>query len=54
MKIAMQTARLPGDSLREKFTFARTFGFDGVEINLSPDDDLANRIDELQDAAAAF
>ena len=53
MKIAMQTARLSGDSLREKFTFARTFGFDGVEINLSPDDDLANRIDELQDAVEA-
>ncbi|MCC6704970.1 MAG: sugar phosphate isomerase/epimerase [Thermomicrobiales bacterium] len=53
MNIAMQTARLPGDSLLEKFQFARTFGFDGVEINLSPTVDLADIVDELNEASAA-
>jgi sugar phosphate isomerase/epimerase len=53
VKIAMQTARLPGDTLREKFQFARTFGFDGVEVNLSPDQPLDAQVDALNEASAA-
>jgi sugar phosphate isomerase/epimerase len=53
MKIAMQTARLPGDTLREKFQFARTFGFDAVEVNLSREIDLGTQVDALNDARAA-
>lgn len=53
MKIAMQTSRLPGDTLREKFSNAREYGFDGVEVNVNPEFDLGEHIDELLAASEA-
>jgi sugar phosphate isomerase/epimerase len=52
MKLGIQTSRLPGDSLVEKFTNARVFGFDAVEVSIGPDFDLRERFDEVRRASA--
>lgn len=53
MKIGIQTARLPGDSLNEKFANAKRYGFDGVEVNVNPEFDLGEHVDELKAASEA-
>lgn len=53
MKLAIQTARLPGETLREKFTNARDYGFDGVEVNINPEFRLADHVDSLLAASEA-
>lgn len=53
MNLAIQTSRLPGETLIEKFTAAGDFGFDAVEVNVGPGFDLAQRIDEVRDVVAA-
>lgn len=53
MKLAIQTARLPGESLAEKFSNARDYGFDGVEVNINPEFALADHVDELLAATDA-
>jgi sugar phosphate isomerase/epimerase len=51
VKIGIQTARLPGDSLKEKFANAGRYGFDGVEVNVNPEFDLGDHVDELKTAS---
>jgi sugar phosphate isomerase/epimerase len=53
VKLAIQTSRLPGASLLERFRSAGRFGFDGVEVTVGPDFDLAEQLDEVRDAARA-
>jgi len=53
MRLAIQTSRLPGDSLDEKFTNARRYGFDGVEVSIGPTFDLSERFEEVKSASAA-
>jgi sugar phosphate isomerase/epimerase len=50
VKLAIQTSRLPGDSLGAKFANARRYGFDAVEVNIGPDFGLAEHLDELRHA----
>jgi sugar phosphate isomerase/epimerase len=52
VKLAIQTSRLPGDSLVDRFRNAARFGFDAVEVTIGPDFDLAEHLDEVQDAAS--
>lgn len=52
MKLAVQTSRLPGTTLVEMFTAAGDFGFDAVEVNVGPEFNLAQRIDEVKEAVA--
>jgi sugar phosphate isomerase/epimerase len=51
MKFAIQTARLPGETLKEKFANAKRYGFDGVEVNVGPDFDLGDHAPELSAAS---
>src|SRR5688572_25666819 len=51
MRLAIQTSRLPGDSLGDKFANAGRFGFDGVEVNIGPEFDLAEHFDEVREAS---
>jgi sugar phosphate isomerase/epimerase len=53
MKLGIQTARLPGETLDEKFANAKAFGFDGVEVNVNPEFDLGDHVAELQAASAS-
>jgi sugar phosphate isomerase/epimerase len=51
MKLGIQTSRLPGDTLDEKFANAGAFGFDAVEVSIGPDFDLAARFDDIRRAS---
>ncbi len=51
MKIGIQTARLPGESLDEKFVNAKQFGFDAVEVNVGPAFDLSEHFDVVRRAS---
>jgi sugar phosphate isomerase/epimerase len=51
MKFGIQTSRLPGETLAEKFVQAREFGFDAVEVAIGPAFDLAERLDEIRRAS---
>jgi sugar phosphate isomerase/epimerase len=51
MKLAIQTSRLPGERLEEKFANARRYGFDAVEVNIGPEFDLAARLDDVRCAS---
>ena len=53
MKLAIQTSRLPGESLAEKFANAGRFGFDGVEVNVGPDFDLQDQFETVRQAAGS-
>ncbi|HEX3303987.1 MAG TPA: sugar phosphate isomerase/epimerase [Thermomicrobiales bacterium] len=53
MKLAIQTSRLPGESLDEKFANARRYGFDGVEVSIGPTFDLAERLGDIRSAMAS-
>ena len=53
MKIGIQTSRLPGESLDEKFANARRFGFDAVEVSVGPTFDLGEHLDEVKQASAS-
>jgi sugar phosphate isomerase/epimerase len=48
--LAIQTSRLPGVTLEEKFASAARYGFDAVEISVGPDFDLADHVDEASRA----
>jgi sugar phosphate isomerase/epimerase len=52
LKLAIQTSRLPGETLADKFRNASRFGFDAVEVTIGPDFDLAEHLDELREASA--
>jgi sugar phosphate isomerase/epimerase len=47
VKLAMQTGRLPGDSLDEKFAVAAAAGFDAIEVNAGPSFDVRERLGDL-------
>jgi sugar phosphate isomerase/epimerase len=51
VKLAIQTSRLPGRSLEEKFANARRYGFEAVEVNIGPEFDLAARFDDVRRAS---
>ena len=51
MRLAIQTSRLPGESVEVKFAAARRYGFDAVEVNIGPTFDLAERLDEVKHAS---
>jgi sugar phosphate isomerase/epimerase len=51
MKLGIQTSRLPGDTMDEKFANAGAFGFDAVEVSIGPDFDLAERFDDVNKAS---
>lgn len=53
LKLAIQTSRLPGESLDETFANARRYGFDAVEVVIGPTFDLGDRLDEVRDASQA-
>jgi sugar phosphate isomerase/epimerase len=53
VKIGIQTARLPGETLQEQFEAAKLCGFDAVEINIGPAFDLGKRLDEIKRAVNA-
>ena len=53
MKLAIQTSRLPGDNLDEKFANARRYGFDAVEVSIGPAFNLAERFDDVKSASAS-
>ena len=53
MKLAIQTSRLPGDDLAQKFQRAAGYGFDGVEVSIGPAFDLADHFSEVRDAVQA-
>jgi len=53
MRLAIQTSRLPGDSLDEKFANARRYGFDGVEVSIGPSFDLAERFADVRSASTS-
>jgi len=52
-RIAAQESTLPGESLEEKFEFARSVGFDGIELGAHGDGKFAARADELAKARDA-
>jgi sugar phosphate isomerase/epimerase len=52
MRFAIQTILLPGESLAEKFDNAARYGFDGVEIVVSPTFDLKANLTEIKQATA--
>jgi sugar phosphate isomerase/epimerase len=52
-KIACQEQLLPGSSLEEKWEFARTAGFDGIELRGHGDGAFEARLPSLRRAAAA-
>ena len=51
MKLAIQTGRLPGQTLEEKFANAARYGFDAVEINIGPTFDLGDQLGAVQRAS---
>src|SRR4051812_38814573 len=51
MRLAIQTSRLPGESLVEKFANASAFGFDAVEVAIGPTFDLAEHLAEVKSAS---
>lgn len=53
MKLAIQTLRLPGETMADKFAAAARTGFDGVEVSVGPFFDLAQGLDEIKAASAA-
>jgi sugar phosphate isomerase/epimerase len=53
VKLAAQEHLLPGDSLEEKFEFAQSVGFDGIELRGFGDGVFASRAAELEAARAA-
>ena len=52
VKLAIQTNLLPGRDLQEQFANAARFGYDGVEVNISPSFNLSDHRDELLAASA--
>jgi sugar phosphate isomerase/epimerase len=51
LKLAIQTSRLPGDSLDDQFASAGRFGFDAVEVTIGPTFDLGENLDAIQRAS---
>jgi len=51
MKLAIQTSRLPGATLDEKFANARAFGFSAVEVTIGPAFDLRERFEDVRHAS---
>ena len=52
MKLAIQTLRLPGETMAEKFAAAARTGYDGVEVSVGPFFDLGQGFDEVKAASA--
>jgi sugar phosphate isomerase/epimerase len=52
-KIAAQESTLVGDTLEEKFAFAQSVGFDGIELSGQGDGVFGGRADELRAARRA-
>lgn len=52
-KLAAQESTLVGESLVEKYQFARSVGFDGIELSGQGDGIFAGRVDELRAARDA-
>jgi sugar phosphate isomerase/epimerase len=53
MRLSVQEQLLPGDGLAAKWDFARSAGFDGIELRGAGDGGLAARLPELRAAARA-
>jgi sugar phosphate isomerase/epimerase len=53
VKLAIQTALLPGERLADKFAAAQRHGFDGVEVVVGPSFDLAAHLDDARRAVDA-
>lgn len=53
LRLAAAEATLPGNTLMEKFEFAQSVGFDGIELSGQGDGVFAGRAAELRQAAAA-
>lgn len=53
MKLGVQERLLEGESLEEKFRFATSLGFDGIELQGAGDGKFAERLDELKQARKA-
>lgn len=53
MRLGCQEQLLPGGDLRAKFDFARSAGFDGIELRARGDGHFAARLPELRAAAKA-
>jgi sugar phosphate isomerase/epimerase len=53
MKLSCQEQLLPGTSLEEKFAFATSAGFAGIELRARGDGQFASRLPELRAAARA-
>jgi sugar phosphate isomerase/epimerase len=51
--ICVQEQHLPGDSVVEKWKYARKWGFDGIELRGQGDGRFRSRLPELREAAAA-
>jgi sugar phosphate isomerase/epimerase len=51
VKIGIQTTRLPGETLDEKFADAKRLGFDAVEITVGPTFDLSEQFDDVKRAS---
>lgn len=52
-QLAAQESTLEGDSLIEKFAFARSVGFEGIELSGQGDGIFGGRLAELEEARAA-
>jgi sugar phosphate isomerase/epimerase len=52
LKLAIQTSRVPGETLAEQFENAKRFGFDAVEVPVGPSFDLAERFEDIKRAMA--
>ena len=52
-RLAAQESTLPGDTLRDKFSFARDCGFDGIELGGPGNGVFASRTAELREARRA-
>ncbi|MFD1713521.1 sugar phosphate isomerase/epimerase family protein [Amnibacterium flavum] len=53
IRLAAQESTCEGDTLEEKFAFARSVGFDGIELSGRGDGVFLSRVDELHAACAA-
>ncbi len=53
MKFAIQTSRLPGETLDEKFANAGAFGFDAVEVTIGPTFDLSEHLEAIRSASTS-
>ena len=51
IKISCQEQLLPGQTLQEKFEFARSAGYDGIELRARGDFAFRDRLPELRRAA---